>query len=120
MATIQKRKNKNGSTSYRVMIRPQDGLPTTYKTFPTFQEAKDWSLNLAYTSQNRSKLDRIIDKKWDLIDKLGGNSDDITQKPLGMHHKTFWRMQEEIWRLNELAEQGIIERFGDPTNLLLM
>jgi len=44
MATIQKRKNKNGSTSYRVMIRPQDGLPATYKTFPTFQEAKDWSI----------------------------------------------------------------------------
>jgi len=44
MATIQKRKNKNGTNSYRIMIRPNDGLPTTYKTFPTFQEAKDWSI----------------------------------------------------------------------------
>ncbi len=44
MATIQKRKNKNGTFSYRVMIRPNDGLPPTSKTFPTFQEAKDWSV----------------------------------------------------------------------------
>ena len=44
MATIQKRKNKNGSLSYKVMIRPSDGLPPTYKTFPTHQEAKDWAL----------------------------------------------------------------------------
>jgi integrase len=44
MATIQKRKNKNGTTSYRVMIRPNDGLPATYKTLPTYQEAKDWAI----------------------------------------------------------------------------
>ena len=39
MATIQKRKNKNGSVGYKVMIRHQDGLPNIYKTFPTLQEA---------------------------------------------------------------------------------
>ena len=44
MATIQKRKNKNGTHSYRIMIRPDDGLPPTYKTFPTYQEAKDWAI----------------------------------------------------------------------------
>ena len=44
MATIQKRKNKNGTTGYRVMIRTEDGLPPTYKTFPTHQEAKDWAI----------------------------------------------------------------------------
>jgi integrase len=43
MATIQKRKNKNNTFSYRVMIRQSDGFPPTYKTFPTLQEAKDWS-----------------------------------------------------------------------------
>lgn len=42
MATIQKRKKKNGSVSYRVLIRHNDGLPPTSKTFPTLQEAKDW------------------------------------------------------------------------------
>lgn len=43
MATIQKRKKKNGTYSYRVMIRQSDGLLPTYKTFPTRQEAKDWA-----------------------------------------------------------------------------
>jgi hypothetical protein len=44
MATIQKRKNKNGTTGYRVMIRTQDGFAADSKTFPTHQEAKDWAL----------------------------------------------------------------------------
>ena len=26
------------------MIRPDDGLPTQYKTLPTYQEAKDWAI----------------------------------------------------------------------------
>jgi|SRR5579862_133308 len=64
-------------------------------------------LGLAYSTQNRCRLDRIIDKKWKLIRKLGGNSDFITQKPKRMHQKTFNKLQEEIWRLDELAERGI-------------
>jgi hypothetical protein len=43
MATIQKRKKKNGTYSYRMMIRQSDGFPSAYKTFPTRQEAKDWA-----------------------------------------------------------------------------
>lgn len=42
MATIQKRKNKNNTYSYRVMIRQNDGFPPSSKTFPTRQEAKEW------------------------------------------------------------------------------
>jgi hypothetical protein len=44
MATIKKRDNKNGTKSYRVMIRTADGLPAQYKTFPTYPEAKDWAI----------------------------------------------------------------------------
>jgi hypothetical protein len=44
-------------------------------------------------------------------------SDIIAQKPKKMHYKTFTRIQKEIWRLNELAEQGIVERFGNPFGL---
>lgn len=43
MATIQKRKNKNGTHSFRVMVRQSDGYPPASKTFPTRQEAKDWA-----------------------------------------------------------------------------
>lgn len=75
-------------------------------------------LNLAYSSQNRSQLERIISKKWALIHKLGGNSDFITHKPKRMHQKTFDRIQKEIRRLDELADQGIVERFGIPYNVI--
>jgi hypothetical protein len=75
-------------------------------------------LKLAYVSQNRNSLDRIIDKKWHLIRKLGGDSDIIAQKPKRMHCETFNRIQEEIWRLNELAERRIFEQFCNPFNLL--
>lgn len=44
MATIQKRKKKNGTYSYRVMIRQSDGFPPTSKTLPNRQEAKDWAI----------------------------------------------------------------------------
>lgn len=42
MATIQKRIKKDGTASYRVMIRQSDGFPPASKTLPTKQEAKDW------------------------------------------------------------------------------
>lgn len=44
MATIQKRKNTDGSISYKGMIRAQDGFPPAYKTFSIYQEAKDWGI----------------------------------------------------------------------------
>ncbi len=77
MATIQKRKNGNGTTSYKVMIRPNDGLPPTYKTFPTLQEAKDWALKeeakrrqgLYFPEQAKKKhtLSELIDRYIELV-----------------------------------------------------
>ena len=77
MATIQKRKNKNGTLSYRVMIRPDDGLPAQYKTLPTYQEAKDWALQeeakrrqgLYFPDQYKQKhsLSELIDHYIEII-----------------------------------------------------
>jgi hypothetical protein len=66
-------------------------------------------LKLAYSTQNRSKLDRIIDKKWALIRKLGADSDCIldNQKPKGMHWNTFEKIRSEIASLDEQAVFGI-------------
>lgn len=69
-------------------------------------------LNIAYSTQNRSKLDRIIDKKWSLIRKCGEDSEWTQKKPKGMHQKTFDRIQNEICRLDELATQNIAAMFG--------
>lgn len=70
-------------------------------------------LNLAYRSQNRNKLNRIIDKKWGLVRKLGCESDLIfdSQKPKWMQWKTFNRIREEIDRLDDEAMCGIAALF---------
>ena len=72
MATIQKRKKKNGAYSYRVMIRQSDGFPVSYKTFPSFQEAKDWGTQEeAQRRQGRYLPHRMAERKTlaDLIDR---------------------------------------------------
>lgn len=71
-------------------------------------------LNLAYTTQNRCRLDRIIDKKWKLIRQLGADSDIFIQKPKHMHQKTFERLQQQISSLDHQAHVGIFEKFGCP------
>src|SRR5580700_5470286 len=108
MATIQKRKNKNGSTSYRVMIRPQDGLPATYKTFPAFQEAKDWSIQeeakrrqgIYFPEQIRKKhsLTELIDRYIELI--LPGkiqSADDM------LRHLNWWKDKIGKYTLNHIT-----------------
>lgn len=71
MATIQKRKTRKG-ISYRVMIRQSDGFPPQYKTFPTLQEAKDWSKQEeARRRQGVYHPNKMSDRKTldDLIDR---------------------------------------------------
>lgn len=77
MATIQKRKKKSGTYSYRVMIRQSDGFPAAYKTFPTFQEAKDWGIQeearrrqgayLPYRDTQRKTLVDLIDRYLTIV-----------------------------------------------------
>lgn len=69
-------------------------------------------LNLAYTTQNRSEIDRIIDKKWDLIHKCSGNSEWSMKKPKGMHQKTFNRIRDEVYRLDELVTRKLFRFLG--------
>jgi hypothetical protein len=77
MATIQKRKKKNGTYSYWVMIRQSDGFPPNYKTFPTREEAKDWAKQeevrrrqgtyLSYKSIDRKTLEDLIDRYLTIV-----------------------------------------------------
>jgi hypothetical protein len=53
-------------------------------------------LNLAYSSQNQTFLDRMIDKKWAIIGRLKSESEFICNKPKRMHWKTFCRLKEEV------------------------
>lgn len=71
-------------------------------------------LNLAYHTQNRSKLDRIIDKKWALLRKFGADSGFLSDnlKPKGMHWKTFDSIKEQIEDLEVQAVRGIAKWCG--------
>ncbi len=70
-------------------------------------------LNLAYRSQNKTALDRLIDKKWAIIRKLGADSDLILDKPKWMHWKTFYRLRDQIEALHEeLMIRGIAKFSG--------
>lgn len=57
-------------------------------------------LFLAYRSQNKSFWDRIITKRWNLIRKLGTDSDWIRERPKGMHWKTFERLKMKLSELD--------------------
>ena len=108
MATIQKRKNKNGSISYKVMIRPKDGLPPTYKTFPAFQEAKDWSIQeearrrqgiyLPEHVRNKHTLSNLIDQYIEcMLPSKPKSSKDI------LRHLNWWKKKIGSFSLNLIS-----------------
>lgn len=77
MATIQKRKKSDGTYSYRVMVRQNDGFPPSYKTLPTKEEAKDWArdeemrrrqgLHHSYRANERKTMAELIDRYLTIV-----------------------------------------------------
>lgn len=67
-------------------------------------------LKLAYVSQNCTPPDRALNKKWALVHKLGADSDFITEKPKGMHRKTFDRIRAKIEALDDQASFGMLNQ----------
>jgi len=112
MATIQKRKNKNKTYSYKVIIRPNDGLPPTYKTFPLFQEAKDWSIQeearrrqgIYFPEQIRKKhtLANLIDQYIEFIIPLKPK----TSKDV-LRHLNWWKNKIGKFTLNHITPKLI-------------
>ncbi|MEN9343255.1 MAG: hypothetical protein RLZZ453_42 [Chlamydiota bacterium] len=111
MATIQKRKNKNGTTSYRVMIRPDDGLPIQYKTFPTNQEAKDWAIQeeakrrqgLYFPEKSKQKhtLAELIDRYiQDILPSIKSAED-------ALRHLNWWKLKLGKFALNHVSSDLI-------------
>jgi len=54
-------------------------------------------LNLAYSSQREDVLDRLSRK----IDKKQSALKNERHRPKGMHQRTFWKKQDEIYRLED-------------------
>ena len=70
---------------------------------------------LTYNSCNESPLQRILDKSYKIKKRLGGESgisSPVPDRPKGMHHRTYFRMKAEIYRLENLGEMGMIEKWG--------
>ena len=68
MATIQKRKNESGKTSYRVMVRLK-GYPTASATFERLTDAREWGAR----TQSEMKAGRYFGaaKQKSLADLIG-------------------------------------------------
>ncbi len=111
MATIQKRKNKNATNSYRVMIRPDDGLPTQYKTLPTYQEAKDWAIQeeakrrqgLYFPEKSKQKhtLSELIDRYIQDILPSIKSAEDV------LRHLNWWKLKLGKFALKHVSSDLI-------------
>lgn len=90
------------------MIRPNDGLPTTYKTFPTFQEAKDWSIQeearrrqgIYFPEQlkKRHTLNELIDRYVELM-----SSEKIKSAEDILRHLNWWKGKIGKFTLNHIT-----------------
>ena len=114
MATIQKRKNKNGTCSYRVMIRPDDGLPPQSKTLPTYQEAKDWAIQeearrrqgLYFPDKLKQKrtLAELIERYiQDVIPSIKSGEDVL-------RHLNWWKLKLGKYALNHISSDFIAKQ----------
>ena len=70
MATIEKRKNKDGTTSYRVKVR-KCGFPHVSKTFASLAEAKRWAGRRALMMQAAGYLVRLAEAAKDIRVDVG-------------------------------------------------
>lgn len=70
MATIQKRKNKNGKYSYKAIVRVNDGYPPDYKSFPTRKEASDWATQIEASRRQGSYFPEQVKAKHTLADLI--------------------------------------------------
>jgi hypothetical protein len=70
---------------------------------------------LTYDSSNTSPLQRIFDKANKLKERLGGHagiSYPIAERPKGMHRATYKRIVYKICQLENLGDQGMMDKWG--------
>lgn len=69
------------------------------------------AFNMLYESQSQCPISRAAERKWKLINKLGGENF-YYLKPKGMHRKTHERMLKEIEALEYRLDYSMLMRFG--------
>lgn len=111
MATIQKRKNKNRTISYRVMIRPSDGLPAMYKTFPAYEEAKDWAIQEEAKRRQGLYFPDKLKQKHTLAELIDRYTQDILPSIKSaedaLRHLNWWKLKLGKHALNHVSSDLI-------------
>jgi len=70
---------------------------------------------LTYDSCNASPLQRFFDKANKLKKQLGGDPGmayPVATRPKGMHRSTYNRIVAEIYQLEDLGDQGMMDKWG--------
>ncbi len=93
------------------MIRPDDGLPIQYKTFPTHQEAKDWAIQeeakrrqgLYFPEKCKQKhtLSELIDRYIQDILPSIKSAEDV------LRHLNWWKLKLGKFTLNHVSSDLI-------------
>lgn len=67
--------------------------------------------NLAYECQREETHSRLLRRKQKIRDRLGWESD-WGFKPKGMHQRTFDRLVDEFWKIEDAMCAAMVKRFG--------
>jgi hypothetical protein len=70
---------------------------------------------LAYTSQREDRHDRALRRANNIRMRLGGEpgmASLFPNRPKGMHHKTYKRLQSAVWSAEVLAEERLVIFLG--------
>lgn len=112
MSGILKRKNKNGSCSYRAQVRLKDGMPPQSKTFPTLIEARTWKtqeeakrrqgMYLPSMTSKHKKLEELIERYIEqVLPSKPKNASNVRQ------HLSWWKKELGDLPLNRLTPDVI-------------
>jgi integrase len=112
MPGILKRRNKNGTYSYRAQVRLKDGMPHQSKTFPTLVEARAWKtqeeakrrqgMYLPSMTSKHKKLYELIDRYiQQVLPSKPKNASNVSQ------HLSWWKKQLGDLPLNRLTSDVI-------------
>ncbi len=111
MASIQKRKNKNGTSHWRAVVRIK-GYPTVCNHFDRKQEAEDWAVGIEREiKQGKYNFDRHKDQKTfsQLIDRYlsDGALEHIRSAEDVTYHLNYWKSRIGDYALIHLTSEFI-------------
>lgn len=110
MATIQKRKNDDGTTSYRVMIRLK-GFPTTSATFARLTDAREWGTKTE-TEMKAGRYFGVSKRKTlsDMLDKYAKFAEPRLKSWVGVKARLeWWRAKAGIEMLQSITPARIAD-----------